>query len=35
MTVTGWPIATMLRGRFVVRGGKLVESKGDGRCVSR
>src|SRR6266404_7259825 len=32
---TGWPIATMLRGRFVVRGGKLVGSKSDGRHVSR
>jgi dihydropyrimidinase len=33
--ITGWPIATMLRGRFVVRDGKLVGSKGDGRYVSR
>jgi hypothetical protein len=35
MTVTGWPIATMSRGRFVVRGGKLVRSNSDGRYFSR
>jgi dihydropyrimidinase len=35
LEVTGWPIATMLRGRFVTRDGKLVGRKGDGRYVSR
>jgi dihydropyrimidinase len=35
LEITGWPIATMLRGRFVVRDGKLVGRKGDGRYVSR
>jgi len=33
--VTGWPIATMVRGSFVVRDGKLVGAKGFGRYVSR
>ena len=33
--ITGWPVATMLRGRFVVRDGQLVGGKGDGRYVSR
>jgi dihydropyrimidinase len=35
MEITGWPIATMSRGRFVVRDGKLVGGKGYGRYVSR
>lgn len=35
LEVTGWPIATMLRGRFVVRDGQLVGSKAGGRYVSR
>jgi dihydropyrimidinase len=35
MEITGWPIATILRGRCVVRDGKLVGAKGDGRYVSR
>jgi dihydropyrimidinase len=35
LEITGWPIATMLRGRFVVRGGELVGAKGDGRYVTR
>jgi dihydropyrimidinase len=35
LEITGWPTATMLRGRFVVRDGMLVGSKGDGRYVSR
>jgi dihydropyrimidinase len=33
--ITGWPVATMLRGRFVVRDGKLVGEKGQGRYVTR
>jgi dihydropyrimidinase len=32
--VTGWPVSTMVRGRFVVRDGALVGAKG-GRYVSR
>jgi dihydropyrimidinase len=35
LEITGWPITTILRGRFVVRDGKLVGGKGDGRYVSR
>jgi dihydropyrimidinase len=35
MKVTGWPVATMVRGKFVVRDGKLVGAKGSGRYVSR
>jgi len=33
--ITGWPVATMLRGKFVVRDGELVGAKGDGRYVTR
>ncbi|MGC2779585.1 MAG: dihydropyrimidinase [Bradyrhizobium sp.] len=33
--ITGWPVATMLRGKFVVRDGKLTGAKGDGRYVTR
>ena len=33
--VTGWPISTMVRGRFVVRDGELVGSKGEGTYISR
>jgi dihydropyrimidinase len=35
LEITGWPIATMSRGRFIVRDGKLVGGKGYGRYVSR
>ncbi|MGM5025351.1 dihydropyrimidinase [Tardiphaga sp. 862_B3_N4_1] len=35
LEITGWPVATMLRGKFVTRGGKLVGGKGEGRYVSR
>ena len=35
MEVTGWPVSTMLRGKFVVRDGKLVGQKSDGCYVSR
>jgi dihydropyrimidinase len=35
LEIKGWPIATMLRGRFIVRDGKLVGGKGDGRYVTR
>ena len=33
--VTGWPVATILRGRVVVEGGKLLGTTSDGRHVSR
>ncbi len=33
--VTGWPVSTMVRGRFVVRDGTLVGGKGDGVYVTR
>jgi dihydropyrimidinase len=33
--VTGWPIATLVRGRFVVRDGQLVGAPGHGRHVER
>jgi len=35
LEITGWPIATMSRGRFIVRDGKLVGGKGYGRYVRR
>jgi dihydropyrimidinase len=35
LEITGWPVATMLRGRFVVRDGKLTGEKGQGRYVTR
>ena len=33
--VTGWPVSTMVRGKFVVRDGALVGKPGDGAYVSR
>jgi dihydropyrimidinase len=33
--ITGWPLAAMLRGRFVVRDGALVGHPAEGRNVSR
>ncbi|MGJ4892062.1 dihydropyrimidinase [Bradyrhizobium sp. HKCCYLRH3099] len=33
--ITGWPVATMLRGKFVIRNGELVGAKGNGRYVTR
>jgi dihydropyrimidinase len=33
--VTGWPVSTMVRGRFVVRDGALVGLKGAGSYVAR
>jgi dihydropyrimidinase len=33
--VTGWPVSTMVRGKFVVRDGKLVGARTDGAYVSR
>ena len=33
IAVTGWPVSTMVRGRFVVRDGKLVGAKSDGAYV--
>ncbi|NWG25808.1 MAG: dihydropyrimidinase [Pseudorhodoplanes sp.] len=33
--VTGWPVSTMVRGRFVVRDGKLVGTETAGQYVSR
>src|SRR3954468_7799913 len=35
LAVTGWPVSTMVRGRFVVRDGAFVGSKGAGAYVSR
>jgi len=35
LRVTGWPVSTMVRGRFVVRDGRLVGAKGGGAYVSR
>jgi dihydropyrimidinase len=35
LRVTGWPVSTMVRGRFVVRDGKLVGTKSGGVYVSR
>ena len=33
--VAGWPVSTMVRGKFVVRDGKLVGTKGGGAYVRR
>jgi dihydropyrimidinase len=33
--VSGWPVATMLRGRMIVRDGTLLGAPGDGRLVPR
>lgn len=33
--VTGWPVSTLVRGRFVVRDGALVGEKGSGRHIRR
>ncbi len=35
ISVAGWPVSTMLRGKFVVRDGKLVGKPGDGAYVPR
>jgi dihydropyrimidinase len=35
IAVTGWPVSTMLRGKFVVRDGKLTGKAGDGAYVPR
>jgi dihydropyrimidinase len=35
IAVTGWPVSTLLRGKFVVRDGKLVGKPGDGAYVPR
>ena len=29
LEITGWPVATMLRGRFIVRDGELLGGKGE------
>ena len=33
--ITGWPVATMVRGKFVVRDGKLTGAKGAGAYIPR
>jgi dihydropyrimidinase len=35
IAVTGWPVSTMVRGKFVVRDGALVGKKDGGSYVSR
>src|SRR6202795_3313563 len=35
IAVKGWPVSTMVRGRFVVRDGALVGSEGAGEYVAR
>ncbi len=35
IAVTGWPVSTMVRGKFVVRDGKLVGKAGGGNYVPR
>jgi dihydropyrimidinase len=35
IAVTGWPVSTMVRGKFVVRDGKLAGKLGDGIYVPR
>ena len=33
--IRGWPVTTILRGKVIVEGGRLVGSPGDGRLVPR
>jgi dihydropyrimidinase len=35
IAVTGWPISTMVRGKFIVRDGALVGKEGAGEYVGR
>ena len=35
IAVTGWPVSTMVRGKFVVQDGKLVGKEGAGAYVTR
>ncbi len=35
VTLTGWPVATMVRGRIVMRDGVVVAPPGHGRFVAR
>ncbi len=35
MDITGWPVSTVVRGRFIVRDGTLVGREGDGQYVTR
>ena len=35
IAVTGWPVSTMVRGKFVVQDDKLVGKEGAGTYVSR
>jgi dihydropyrimidinase len=35
IAVTGWPVSTMVRGKFVVRDGHLVGARTDGAYVAR
>lgn len=35
LEVTGWPVSTIVRGKFVVRDGKLVGDKGHGQHLAR
>ena len=35
MGVTGWPVSTLVRGKFVVRDGKLTGALGGGTYVPR
>lgn len=35
MDIKGWPVSTMVRGRFIVRDGMLVGREGDGQYVTR
>ncbi|MBO0752699.1 MAG: dihydropyrimidinase [Bradyrhizobiaceae bacterium] len=35
MVVTGWPVATFLRGRLVMERGRIVGAKGDGAFLQR
>jgi dihydropyrimidinase len=34
-SVTGWPVTTILRGKVIVDGGRLLGSTGDGRALTR
>jgi len=35
MEVTGWPVATVARGRVVMRDGKVQSQPGEGKFLAR
>jgi dihydropyrimidinase len=35
MTMTGWPVLTMLRGQIIARDGELLAQEGQGQFLHR